>query len=398
MRSAITAGCGRRVRIERGRFSSDSHTNVTLLQNRTRRSGPERGKIACLSTAPWDPYLQLLYGHLAAHGFEAVEAPVFSLGWLWRARSSVGFLHFHWPQGLYSYGRGPVWLRPFLSRAKLALFAARLAAARLLGYRLVWTVHQVFPHESFDRALERRGARLLARASHLVIAHDRWTEEQARSELAIGEQKIAVVPHGSYIGVYPERRPRSEVRSELNLPQDSFVFLCFGELRAYKEVDLLLAAFASAPLPKARLVVAGNVKIPSVGSAVRAASARDSRIVTLLGFVPEERVAELFHACDVVVLPRGEPGTSGSLVLALSLGLPVVVADVPTARDLTRESEAGWLFRPHDVSSLRAALESAGADPSEARARGRCAFEIADGLRWTEIAHDHALLLRQIAV
>jgi glycosyltransferase involved in cell wall biosynthesis len=352
-------------------------------------------RIACLSVAPWNPYLRLLYGHLALQGFEVVEDPRLSLRWLWRARSSVAFLHFHWPEGLYRYERSPASLRPLLSRLKLALFAARVAGARVLGYRLVWSIHQVFPHESVDRALERRAARFLARACHLLVAHDRWTAAHARSELG-RPTSIAVVPHGSYIGFYPEGRPRSEVRRELGVPPDCFVFLCFGELRAYKEIDLLLAAFDSASLSNARLVVAGNVKIPSIGSALRAASAKDSRILTLLGFVPEERVAELFHACDAAVLARGDGGTSGSLILALSMALPVVAADVPTTRELTRDGQAGWLFRPHDVSSLRAALERADADPSDARARGLRAFEIAEEFQWTEIACDLARLLDRI--
>jgi glycosyltransferase involved in cell wall biosynthesis len=352
-------------------------------------------KIACLSTAPWNPYLRLFYGHLTAQGFEVVGDPQFSLEWLWRARSRVGFLHFHWPESLYRFGRGPARLRPLLSRAKITLFAARLAAARLLGYRLVWTIHQVFPHESLDRTLERRGARLLARSCDLLVAHDQWTAEQARSELE-SQREIVVVPHGSYIGAYPEGRSRSEVRNELDLPPDSFVFLCFGELRGYKEIELLLAAFSATPLPEARLIVAGNAKVPSVGSAVRAAPANDSRILSMLGFVPEERVTELFHACDAAVLPRGDAGTSGSLVLALSMGLPVIAADVPTVRELTRGGEAGWLFRPHDLSSLRTVLELAVSDPSAADVRSRCALEIAKELDWTEIAREFALLLRKI--
>jgi beta-1,4-mannosyltransferase len=364
-----------------------NHTGERAARTRT---------IACLSVAPWNPYLRLLYGHLSAYGFAVVEEPRLSLQWLLQARSNVGFLHFHWPESFYRYGRGPVRLRPVLSRAKLALFAARLAAARLLGYRIVWTIHQLFPHESVDRALERRGARLLARASDLLVAHDHWTAAQARSELPNRQREIVVVPHGSYIGAYPEGRPRSEVRSELGLPQDGFVFLCFGELRAYKEVELLLAAFSSVSLPEARLLVAGNAKSPSVGSAVRSASATDPRVVSVLEFVPEERVVELFHACDAAVLPRGEPGTSGSLILALSMGLPVVAADVPTAQELIRKGEAGWLFRPHDRSSLQSALELAATDPSGASARASCALEVADGLEWDEVARELALLLRQI--
>jgi beta-1,4-mannosyltransferase len=366
-------------------------------EQRAEARAARRRRIACLSAAPWNPYLRLLYGNLTAHGFELVEDPLFSLPWLLRARSKVGFLHFHWPESHYRYERGPAPLRPFLSRMKLALFATRLATARLLGYRLVWTIHQVFPHESIDRSLERRATRLLGRACHLLVAHDRWTAAHACSELGRRPKRIAVVPHGSYIGVYPEGRPRSEVRSKLGLPQDSFVFLCFGELRAYKEIELLLDGFSSLPDSDARLVVAGNPKIPTVGSAVRAASAKDSRVLAMLDFVLEERLAELFRACDAAVLTRGDGGTSGSLVLALSMGLPVVAADVPTVRELTRGGEAGWLFRPHDVSSLLTALAHVAADRSEARVRGERALEIARELQWSEITRDLARLLDEIA-
>lgn len=372
-----------------GRKSRRSHPNMTGPPTRSRR-------IACLSTAPWNPYLRLLYGHLATRGFETVEDAELSLRWLWRAHSSVGFLHVHWPEGLYRYQRGPVRLRPILSRVKLVLLAVRLRAARLLGFRVVWTVHQVLPHESVDRRLDRSAARLLARAANLLVVHDRWTAEQVASELAPPPKKLAVIPHGSYLGVYAQGRPRSEVRSELGLPADAFVFLCFGELRAYKEVEILLAAFSDVSNPNLRLVVAGNVKAPDVGATVRAASARDSRVVSRFGFVPESGVAEMFRACDAVVLSRGEPGTSGSLILALSMGRPVVAADVPTARELTGNGQAGWLFRPHDVSSLRAALETAGADASEASARGRRGLEIAEGLDWTEIAIEFDRLLSRI--
>jgi beta-1,4-mannosyltransferase len=353
-------------------------------------------RIACLSIAPWNPYLRLLYQALAAEGFELVEEPRLSLRWLWRSRSNARFLHFHWPESHYRFGRGSDRLRPLLSRLKLAVFASRLGAARLLGYRLVWTVHQIYPHESLDSGLDHRGAALLARACDLLVTHDRWTADEVASKLARRSTEVAVIPHGSYIGVYPEGRPRDEVRRDLSLPQNGFVFLCFGELRGYKEIELLLAAFSPIPHPTARLVVAGNVKATSVGSSVSAAAEADPRIVSVRGFVAESKVAELFHGCDAAVLPRGEPGTSGSLILALSLGLPVVAADVPTVREMTGEGQAGWLFRPHDASSLRTVLESAAADPENARSRGSRGRKIAEGLDWTDAARQLATLLREV--
>src|SRR5207302_523112 len=80
------------------------------------------------------------------------------------------------------------------------------------------------------------------------------------------------------------------------------------------------------------------------------------------GPVPDDRVSGLHEACDVAVLPRSDGGTSGALVLALSLGLPVVAAAVPAYEELTRRGELGWHFAPGDAASLRAAIEEVAGD------------------------------------
>jgi len=356
-------------------------------------SSSGRTRIACLSSGPWNPYLRLLYGSLARHGLEPESDGELSLRWLLRARRRIRWLHVHWPENLYRFERGPAALRPLLSRVKLGLFAMRLAAARRLGYRLVWTIHQVRPHETTDPRLDRLGAAVLARSCDVLLAHDGWTADEARRELGPSAARVEVVPHGSYIGAYPPGRPRDVVREELGLPLDAVVFLCFGELRGYKDVDVLLEAIAHARVPSSALIVAGNVKDQQIGGAVRAAAAVDSRIRLLPGFVPEDDVAELFGAADVAVLPRGDGGTSGSLILALSLGAPVVVADAPTYRELTGKGEAGWLFRAGDAASLRAALEAAAADPDVRQAKARAALDAARRLDWPASAARIAALL-----
>ena len=129
---------------------------------------------------------------------------------------------------------------------------------------------------------------------------------------------------------------------------------------------------------------------------VLAAAAADSRIATPLGFVPEEQVGELFTPPTPLSCRAARGATSGSLILALSLGLPVVAADLPAARDLIGGEEAGWLFRPHDADSLRDALEDASANPPEARARGRRALEIAGRVDWSAAAEELARLLEGV--
>ena len=86
-------------------------------------------RIACVSWVPWNPYLRLLYDGLAGAGIRLAEdRSTLTLAWLWSRRRTVGFVHFHWPEGQYRVDRGPTALRVALGWVKLGVFALRLAA------------------------------------------------------------------------------------------------------------------------------------------------------------------------------------------------------------------------------------------------------------------------------
>jgi glycosyltransferase involved in cell wall biosynthesis len=341
-------------------------------------------------TAGRNPYIPLLYEHLAALGIPRAPQPRFELGWLWRSRRAVTFLHFHWgPDRFYAFGR-----RRWLGVGR---FAARLLAARVLGYRVVWTIHEVHPpHSTAGRRIDRAAARILARVSHVLLAHDGATAERARGELGRVADRVEIVPHASYLGVYPPGRPAPAVRAELGVSPDAFVLLSFGKLRRDKATELLLEAFAGLDGRDAVLVVAGLVEDRDVGHRLAEAAARDPRVRVRPGHVADERVAELFGAADAAVLARGEPWTSGSLILALSLGVPVVAAR--TYAELVGP-EAGWLFDPGDAPSLGAALERAMAEGPRRRSERRAAA-LAQASRlptWAQVAERTAALMLEAA-
>ena len=175
-----------------------------------------------------------------------------------------------------------------------------------------------------------------------------------------------------------------------------FVFLCFGQLRTYKDVSLLLTAFAqtTAELPNVALVIAGAPKDTAVVAEIERAAAADRRIRPLIGFVPDDHVAELFGAADAVVYPRADGGTAGSLLLSLSLGRPVVVARKPAYQALVGDELAGWLFTPGDAGSLAKTLVRA-ADPVAAASRGRHALQRLVGRDWAELGRRTAELMLQ---
>jgi len=337
--------------------------------------------------------LELLYDHLGRVGVPFVPGARLTLAWLaGPARRRVRWLHVHWPESLYRFQRGPKLLRGPLSWLKLGLFAARLLLARALGYRIAWTIHQVLPHEGAGR-IDLAAARMLARCSDLLVAHDAATAARVAGTLGAAARRVAVVPHGSYVGVYPPGAGRVATRAGLGVDGER-VALCFGELRAHKDVDVLLEAFARVEAA-AVLVVAGHPKDTIVARAIEGAAARDIRIRPKLEFVPNDEVADLFAAADVAVVPRGDGGTSGSLILALSFGLPAVAADQEAYRELTASGTAGWLFTPGEPESLARALEAALTAPGEElRGRADLAAAQAATLSWDDSARLLAELLR----
>ncbi len=86
-----------------------------------------------------NPYQHLLTAALARHDVQVLHLKTMpSAAWLRREQGRVQVLHLHWLYGLYMnrYRTPLTWPR----------FLARFALARRLGYRIVWTAHNILPH------------------------------------------------------------------------------------------------------------------------------------------------------------------------------------------------------------------------------------------------------------
>jgi glycosyltransferase involved in cell wall biosynthesis len=114
------------------------------------------------------------------------------------------------------------------------------------------------------------------------------------------------------------------------------------------------------------------------------ARAVDGRVVLRLGRVPEDEVTSLLAASDVVVLPFRRITTSGSAMLALAHGRPLIVPDLAALADLP----PGAVIRyDGSIPSLAAALaEAARADEPVLGAMSAAATAYASGASWPEIS------------
>ena len=116
---------------------------------------------------------------------------------------------------------------------------------RLLGGRIVFTAHNVVPHELrwWTRALYAFWYRLVDRV-HVMST---YSAHELASSMDVPTDRIHVVPHGNYASF---RRRFSvdlaaQARANLQISGTSVMILFFGLVREYKGVDLLLHAFAN---------------------------------------------------------------------------------------------------------------------------------------------------------
>jgi len=334
-----------------------------------------------------NPYQRVLYGEMGRLGVRVTYlgrlTPSHTLNVLLlpaelAARRLAGgrLVHLHWVFGFSPSGDSRL---PFLRRLAQLWFALCLCTVRALGMRLIWTAHNVLPHAPVfaDDAAARR---TLVRASDLVLAHSPVVLAELAA-LGAAARRSAVIPHGP-LGPAAPAAPLRIPGSGDQVRQ----LLFFGRVEEYKGVDDLLVAVAALPgdVPL-RLTVAGQCDDPALRSRLRMlAGAAGGRVVLRLERVPEDKVTGLLAASDVVVLPFRRITTSGSAMLALAHGRPLIVPDLAALAELPPQAVIRF---DGSISSLAAALTDASRVGRPAlAAMSAAATTYASGTSWPEIA------------
>jgi glycosyltransferase involved in cell wall biosynthesis len=274
-------------------------------------------------------------------------------------------------------------------------FLALLATLRRRGARLVWTAHNLEPHESHRPLWSFVLYRTVAGWADAVIAHS----QSARAAL---ERRYGSVPHchvipqGNYIGMYGPVRDRAQSRAVLGLPEQGRVFLNFGILRPYKGIESLIGAFADLPeCKRGVLLIAGAAKDPAYVAALQYAAAAVPGVRLQTTFIPDAELPGYLAAADVVVLPYQRMLTSAVLLMAMSYARPVIAPAFGPVCELVHDGQEALLFSPGEPAALRAALERALHHPG-LDALGLAAYTVAQGFLWPEVAARTVEVYREV--
>jgi glycosyltransferase involved in cell wall biosynthesis len=320
-----------------------------------------------------NPYI-LLFKEALEHQALAVRFErYFNLIWLVSRGKSCNCIHLHWLNFAYSppkKGNGSLFLKKllkirffsaFLDFFCLIDFALTFLFAKLAGKIIVFTVHDLY---EFGKKFSRRklqleiARKIVFRFSNAIHVHNHFTRKliEIRYKRKFG---IGVVPHGNYIGYYPNQIPRAEARHQLGLPDDALIYLFMGLLRPYKGLEDLFDAFKKLDCPQARLLIAGRVfGVNNYASRLRNLSRVDSRIKLVPEFILDDAIQVYLNACDFFVLPYKDITTSGAAALAMSFGRPIIAPSIASFPEVIT-SDSGILYDTSQPNALTSALQAA---------------------------------------
>ncbi|MDX6750932.1 glycosyltransferase [Geminicoccaceae bacterium 1502E] len=325
-----------------------------------------------------NPYQTLLYRHMAP---ELLPCPGTIADALEERRrrtheESVLF-HLHWEDAIYrnEADDDTAWqaAQRFLDR--LERFVGE-------GGMVVWTIHNAAPHDGRRGALHAALCRRLAELADVAHLHSLAGAGWARRHLELPCERVAVVPHGNYLPLHrPSGWPQIESRRRLGVPEEARVLLLFGRLDHYKGGEELLAALERLADPRLHLVVAGRQVAPLGLSR----HALPGGLTVIDRFVAEEEVAPLFHAADAVALPYRAILTSGTLMLALSLGRPVLAPAFEPLQEVVRDGREALLYEPGAPAALETGLRRLAAlDPASLASMQEAASARAELFDWRQ--------------
>jgi beta-1,4-mannosyltransferase len=277
-----------------------------------------------------NPYTWLLYRSMTA------EVTDFSYRSALRARHDI--LHIHWPEWELNAFRnvGKAW-------ARLRLKLAMMDVLRARGTKIVWTVHNLKSHDRLHPRLEQWFWSAFTKRLDGYIALTNAGQQAAKERFPELESVPAfVIPHGHYRDEYP-CDAGVDARQQIGIAPDAKVFLFFGQIRDYKDVPALIRAFRRMEGKNLVLCVAGRPIPESLGDELRKGAAGDARIHLHLRNIPKESVQYFFRAADLVALPFRDILNSGSALLALSFGRPILVPGRGAMGELRSSVGADWV-------------------------------------------------------
>ena len=210
-----------------------------------------------------------------------------------------------------------------------------------LNIKVIYTAHNVLPHESADREVKR-----FRKYYHLVdsiITHTQRSKSELIEMFDLSSDKISVIPHGLLNYALNDDLVSEYVIKikEKYLLDHKLVFSVLGKQSYYKGSDIIADVWAKTPLlhdsSKYRLLILG--KNNSIDFSELEGI---DNIYIENRYISDEEFKAVLRVSDVLVMPYRTISQSGVLLSAINESVPVLVSDVGGLTEPLNIGDIGW--------------------------------------------------------
>lgn len=245
------------------------------------------------------------------------------------------------------------WL-PLLEVSSGESFLLRLIKFFSKQTKLVFTVHNVFPH-GFSVASNKKYIGRMIKVSKYIdsyITHTEETKKEVANLFIIPQEKITVVHHGIFA-------PNNFIPSHNTIKGNRMVFILYGNLSSYKGVDIFVNAIKSLPNTyknKVQGIIAGEMHDKDLLNHLREES-KDINLAWFPYFLPEQELFDKIDESNVIVLPYRQISQSGVLLLALYFRRYIITSDLPSFKETLTGFTDDMFFESENPQSLASLME-----------------------------------------
>jgi glycosyltransferase involved in cell wall biosynthesis len=285
---------------------------------------------------------------------------------------------------------------------KSVFFLSQLLVLKILRIKFVWTVHNLTHHENRHNHLELFFCKYIGQLADAVITHCETAKTEACKAFNLKQnKKVFVIPHGNYLGIYNSAVKETEAKKYLGIAENRLLFLFFGEIRPYKGIQELIHAFKKIDEKKPRslsLMIAGRPINNQFAEKLKTLVNKSPNITLNLKSIPKNELAVYLKAANIIVFPFKKVLTSGSVLLALSFGKPIIAPTLGCIQDVL-DKHGSFLYDPKDAKGLYRAMEKAIIKQSNLQQMSIYNIERANKFNWQDIAsrthHVYMQILRK---
>lgn len=269
----------------------------------------------------------------------------------------------------------------------LAVLPVARAAAMAGRCPMVLTVHCSLRHTLVGRdprsvLLRHIGGMLERSAERRVAAVITLTNRLATrlADTGVPRERLHVLPSGFDPDLFAA--PADDPLLALASPRVVFV----GRLARQKGIDTLLDAADRVGAP-VHFVLVGD------GPERRRIEERTTNCpVTIMGFLPHDRIPAILRSADIVVLPSLYEELGSVLVEASAVGAAIVATDTGGVPEVIDDGVTGVLVPSGSPERLAAAIDDLLADPARRHRLGQAARRSVAHLEWPALARQtHAI-------